>query len=503
MFYMRTYVPVNPDLRRSIIWNVTNAHSQGIIEAALDCIVSMDELGIVREFNPAAVRTFGYSREEAVGRRLAELIVPPELREAHERGFRRYIATAESEVLGRRIELTAMRADGSLFPMELAISKMEDGSDGSTLFVGFIRDLSELRSAELLYRTVIEHLPLAAYRNRATDYPATLYMSPQIEDMLGYPADAWLGDDNGFYGSVVHPDDLERANAECADARAAGVPFRSEYRMVHNDGTTVWVLDQSTIVRDEGGAPLFAQGFLLDITEQKRLEEQLRQSQKMDAIGQLAGGVAHDFNNMLTAISGYADLLALSFEGSGDPRVDDVEQIRKAAGHAAALTRQLLAFGRKQMLRPQRLEVNDVVRDLEKMLARTIGGEVELEVSLADGLASVETDPDQLVQVILNIALNGRDAMPGGGLLRVATGSVESDGDRFVSVEVSDTGTGIDERVRNRMFEPFFTTKDQGKGTGLGLATAYGVVSQSGGRIEVETALGEGSTFRVLLPAAA
>jgi len=480
---------------------VTSAHSQGIIEAALDCIIAMDEHGIVREFNPAAVRTFGYTREEAIGRRLGDLIVPPSLRDAHEHGFRRYLATGKTEVLGRRIELTAMRSDGSLLPVELAISRLEDG--GGNRFVGFIRDLTELRDAELLYRTVIEHLPLAAYRNTANDQPATLYMSPQIEDMLGYPAEAWLGGaDNGFYASVVHPGDLEHANATCAAARAAGVPFRLEYRMLHRDGTVVWVLDQSTIVRDESGAPLFAQGFLLDVTEQKRLEEQLRQSQKMEAIGQLAGGVAHDFNNMLTAISGYADLLAHSFDAD-DPRVDDVEQIRKAAGHAAALTRQLLAFGRKQMLRPQRLEVNDVVRDLEKMLARTIGGEVELQLSLADGLAPVETDPDQLVQVILNIALNGRDAMPGGGLLRLATVSVESGGDRYVAVEVTDTGTGIDEHVRNRLFEPFFTTKDQGKGTGLGLATAYGVVSQSGGRIEVETALGEGSTFRVLLPAAA
>ena len=153
------------------------------------------------------------------------------------------------------------------------------------------------------------------------------------------------------------------------------------------------------------------------------------------------------------------------------------------------------------MLRPQRLEVNDVVRDLEKMLTRTMGGEIELELSLSDGLAPVETDPDQLVQVILNIALNGRDAMPAGGLLKLTTGNVESDGDRYVAVEVTDTGTGIDEHVRSRLFEPFFTTKQQGKGTGLGLATAYGVVSQSGGRIEVDSTLGKGSTFRVLLPA--
>ena len=262
------------------------------------------------------------------------------------------------------------------------------------------------------------------------------------------------------------------------------------------------MLDQTIPMRDELGTIVCHQGFLLDITEQKQLEEQLRQSQKMEAIGQLAGGIAHDFNNMLTAISGYAELLAYSFD-EGDSRADDVDQIRKAAAHAAALTRQLLTFSRKQVLLPQRLDVNDVVRDLETMLARTIGAEVELRTSLADGLAFVETDPDQLAQVVLNMAINGRDAMPDGGILTISTSLVDSETGAFVAVEVADTGTGMDEETRTRVFEPFFTTKDTGKGTGLGLATAYGVVSQSGGRIEIDTALGEGSTFRVLLPAAA
>jgi len=244
------------------------------------------------------------------------------------------------------------------------------------------------------------------------------------------------------------------------------------------------------------------QGFLLDITEQKQLEERFRQSQKMEAIGQLAGGIAHDFNNMLTAISGYAELLAHSFD-EGDPRAEDVDQVRKAAAHAAALTRQLLAFSRKQILLPQRLDVNAIVRDLQVILARTIGAGVELKTSLEDGLSLVETDPDQLAQVVLNLALNGRDAMPAGGCLTITTSAAELDGGPFVSVEVTDTGTGMDEETRSRVFEPFFTTKETGKGTGLGLATAYGFVSQSGGRIEIDSAPGEGSTFRVLLPAAA
>ena len=261
------------------------------------------------------------------------------------------------------------------------------------------------------------------------------------------------------------------------------------------------MLDQTIPVRDAAGQTVCHQGFLLDITEQKQLEEQLRQSQKMEAVGQLAGGIAHDFNNMLTAISGYAELLAYSFE-EGDPRADDVDQVRKAAAHAAALTRQLLAFSRKQVLLTQRLDVNTVLRDLEPMLARTIGAEVKLKTLLENGLALVETDPDQLAQVVLNMALNGRDAMPAGGSLTITTSGVDLDSGPFVSVEVTDTGTGMDEETRGRAFEPFFTTKDTGKGTGLGLATAYGFVSQSGGRIEIDSTLGEGSTVRVLLPAA-
>ena len=479
---------------------------QAILESSLDCILVMDHDGLVREWNPAAERTFGWTRQEVLGQRLGDLIVPAELRARHEEGLRRAATTGESRIIGQRLRLPALRKDGSTITVELAITKVE--REGHALFTGTIRDITEtvraeeaLQAAEERYRSLIENIPLATYMNSVDEPFTCIYMSPQIEQLLGYTREEWASRPE-LATEGIHPDDRERTAALAREARQQGVSTRSEFRFLARDGRSVWVLDHTIPVRGADGATICHQGFLLDITEQKQLEEQLRQSQKMEAIGQLAGGIAHDFNNMLTGISGYADLLAHSFD-AGDPRIEDVEQIRKAAAHAAALTRQLLAFGRKQMLRPQRLEVNDVVRDLERMLARTIGGEVELELSLADGLAPVETDPDQLVQVILNIALNGRDAMPGGGLLRLATGSVESGGDHFVAVEVTDTGTGIDDDVRSRLFEPFFTTKDQGKGTGLGLATAYGVISQSGGRIEVETTLGEGSTFRVLLPAAA
>jgi PAS domain S-box-containing protein len=428
------------------------------------------------------------------------------LRKRHEEGLARAAKTGESRIMGQRLRLPALRRDGSTFTSELAITRVERG--GRTFFTGTLRDLTEIvraeeekTVAEARYRSLIENIPLVTYMNSVEEPFTSLYMSPQVEALLGYTPEEWAAQPE-LARDGIHPDDRERMQLLAREAREQGVPTRAEFRFIARDGRVVWVLDQTIPMRDAEGRILAHQGFLLDITEQKLLEEQLRQSQKMDAVGQLAGGIAHDFNNMLTAISGYAELLAFSFD-EDDPRADDVDQVRKAAAHAAALTRQLLMFSRKQVLLPQRLDVNDVVRDLEAMLARTIGAEVELKTSLETALPLVETDPDQLAQVVVNMAINGRDAMPAGGVLTISTKTVDSELGPFVVVEIADTGTGMDEETRTRACEPFFTTKEKGKGTGLGLATAYGVVSQSGGRIEIDTALGEGSTFRVLLPAAA
>jgi two-component system cell cycle sensor histidine kinase/response regulator CckA len=481
------------------------AEREAVLDSSLDCIVVMDSEGVVREWNPAAELTFGWTREEAIGRRLGDLIVPEDLRQRHEDGLAHAARTGESRIMGQRLRLPALRKDGSTFTSELAITRIQRGGD--TFFTGTLRDLTEIvraeeekTAAEARYRSLIENIPLVTYMNSIEEPITSLYMSPQVESLLGYTPEEWAARPE-LARDGIHPDDRQRIETLASKARKQGIATRCEFRFVARDGRIVWVLDQTIPMRNDEGTIVGHQGFLLDITEQKQLEEQLRQSQKMEAIGQLAGGIAHDFNNMLTAISGYAELLAYSFD-EGDPRAEDVDQVRKAAAHAAALTRQLLTFSRKQVLLPQRLDVNDVVRDIEAMLARTIGAEVELKTSLEDGLALVETDPDQLAQVVLNIAINGRDAMPNGGVLTISTSTVDTELGSFVLIEIADTGTGMDEETRTRAFEPFFTTKDTGKGTGLGLATAYGVISQSGGRIEVDTVLGDGSAFRVLLPAA-
>ena len=253
-------------------------------------------------------------------------------------------------------------------------------------------------------------------------------------------------------------------------------------------------------------------GVATEITERKRLEEQLLQSQKMEAVGQLAGGVAHDFNNILTAIVGYADLLAAEFTGTNSRHLEDLEEIRKAARRAAALTRQLLAFSRKQVLEPRIIDMNGVVLNLEKMLRSLISENIALQTHLAADLAAARADPNQLEQVIMNLAINARDAMPEGGALTIETGNATLDEDyaaqhvsvlpgEYVMLAVTDTGCGMDEHTKARIFEPFFTTKAPGRGTGLGLSTVYGIVKQSGGNIWLYSEPNKGTTFKVYLPA--
>jgi two-component system cell cycle sensor histidine kinase/response regulator CckA len=272
-----------------------------------------------------------------------------------------------------------------------------------------------------------------------------------------------------------------------------------------------------SIARIESPGRTLFTAWIRDLTERRRVEEalriseaQLRQAQKMEAVGRLAGGVAHDFNNVLTAIFGYADLLLDSLE-LVDPRRTDVEEIKRAANRAAALTRQLLAFSRKQVMLPRRVSVNEIIANIQTLLAKLVGDEIELRIHAAPGLGDVIADPGQIEQVLMNLAANSRDAMPEGGRLTIATANARLDdtdvaditgmtpGD-FVTLTVADSGTGIPEDVRPHIFEPFFTTKEQGKGTGLGLATVYGIVKQSGGWIYLDEAPTPGASFTVYLP---
>jgi PAS domain S-box-containing protein len=335
-----------------------------------------------------------------------------------------------------------------------------------------------------------------------------IYNSPSYQRILGYAVDE-LGATSSF--EQVHPDDRQIVVDAAAEARRTGVGRRVEYRMRHKDGSWVYLESTASPVMNAKGEVENLVIVNRDIGERRRLEEQLRQSQKMDAIGRLSGGVAHDFNNLLGVIIGYAEILQERIAETDSMRAP-VDQIIKAGNRASSLTKQLLAFSRQQVLEPKILLLNAVVSDTEKMLRRLIGEDIELLTSLDPALGKIRADQGQVEQVIMNLAVNARDAMPEGGRLVIETSNFEID-DKFarryaypvlpgsyVLLTVSDNGIGMDSTTQQRIFEPFFTTKEKGKGTGLGLSTVYGVVKQSGGYIDVVSARGKGTTFNIYLP---
>ena len=355
---------------------------RAVLDAALDAVIGMDADGVITYWNPRAEAIFGWGREEALGRRLSDLVIPERYREAHSRGLARFLATGEGPVLGQRIELEGLRRDGTEFPVELSITAVKQGET--------------------------------------------------------YTFSA----------------------------------------------------------------------FLADLTERRRLEAQLLHSQKMEAVGRLAAGVAHDFNNSLGVILGYTELL---MRQAGDAQRGKLEQILKATQSASGLTSQLLLFSRSQAVDPKVLSLSALLSEVEKMLRRLIGEDIELTILPGADLGQVKADPGQLEQVVMNLCLNARDAMRDGGRLRIETANAELDAafaarhkpmaaGRYVMLAVSDTGSGIAKDTQSKIFEPFFTTKERGKGTGLGLAIVYGIVKQAGGYVWVYSEMGRGTTFKIYLP---
>ena len=313
-------------------------------------------------------------------------------------------------------------------------------------------------------------------------------------DVLGYDPEELVGT---RLSDLVHPEDLEAARERVGDD-----PRMVEHvtaRLRHTDGRWVVIEGVTTPIYDDRGALELLLVISRDITERQSLEEQLRHSQKMESIGRLAGGVAHDFNNILTAIRGYAELLLLDLADDAPAR-ESAAEISRAASRAAELTGQLLAFSRKQVLRPQRLDLNEIVSEMSSMLRRLVGEDVVLKTELDTELSPTLADPTQVEQVLLNLAVNARDAMPSGGRLTIRTANVDGEDGPRVALVVADTGEGMDAATAERIFEPFFTTKEVGAGTGLGLATVHGIVAQSGGTIDVQSEPGVGTAFTICLP---
>jgi two-component system, cell cycle sensor histidine kinase and response regulator CckA len=369
-------------------------------------------------------------------------------------------------------------------------------------FVGYFVDVTDrkevadvLERAEERYRALIENVSDVI---TVLDLEANiLYLSPSVKLLSGYEPAELLGQPGSAF---IHPDDAPRVAGALANLfENPSATAREVYRVVARDGSLRHV---ESVATNLVGVPAVG-GIVVntrDITERIELESRLLHNQKMQAIGALAGGVAHDFNNLLTVIEGHASLLAQELDPD-DERRENAEEIRGATRRASALTRQLLAFGKRQVLHPRVMRLNDSVLDMERMLRRLMGADVEMVVELDPEEALVRADPGQIQLVILNLVVNARDALDDGGRIAVRTGisgRSGSKGGRYCTLSVSDDGMGIPEEIRGRLFEPFFTTKPEG--TGLGLSTVFGVVEQSGGRVEVESRVGEGSTFTVFLP---
>ena len=389
-------------------------------------------------------------------------------------------------------QLDALRVLGRQVMAQLELRRQAFGTDR-------LRDAEHRRDAEDRFRQLAESIQQVFWM---TDpHGALLYVSPAFETIFGRSCESLVANP-GVWMDAVHPDDRERVE-QAAYARSRRDEYDEVYRIVRPDGAVRWIRDRAFHMYDEAGELYRLVGTAADITEQRHLEEQLQQAQKMEIVGRLAGGVAHDFNNLLTVINGMADLV-LAGLAEDDPARRDLTQIRLAGDRAAALTRRLLAVSRRQILKPEVVDLSAIVTGLRDMIQRLIGEDITLVLELAPDLASIRADPGQIEQVLLNLVVNALDAMPDGGVLTIETRTVQVDevyaaehpGTRtgpHAMLAVRDTGVGMDESIRRRIFEPFFTTKAYGKGTGLGLSMVYGIVKQSGGSIWFQSEPGHGS----------
>jgi two-component system cell cycle sensor histidine kinase/response regulator CckA len=468
--------------------------------------LELDREGRITYCNDFFLGLTGWSRDEAMGADYLAAFLPPgsPAREV----FARTMAGGEAPIHFRNAILTR---NGSLRAIEWNNTLLREAGDRVVGVLSIGEDVTdreravlELRRSEAEFRGLVEHATIGIAR--ATREGRFLTVNPALIRMLGYRWAEELLRLDMARDVYADPADWVRLMAQFARADVA----TAETEWKRRDGSRIAVRLNVRLIRGQAGEPEYFEGLVEDVTAQRNLEIQFRQAQRLEAVGRLAGGVAHDFNNILTAIRGYGDLL-LEELGEDDARRHDVEEIRAAADRATALTRQLLAFSRKQVLQVRVLDLNAVIRTLEKMLRRLIGEDIRLAFTLADDVGTVRTDPGQIEQVILNLVVNARDAMPAGGRLAVETANVALDDGyadahpgtapgSYVMLALSDTGTGMDADVMSQIFEPFFTTKEQGKGTGLGLATVYGIVKQSGGHVAVESEPGRGTTFRIYLP---
>jgi PAS domain S-box-containing protein len=477
----------------------------GVILLALD----MDaQISLVNRY---ACSLLGWTEDELLGRNWIETCLPARIRDAITTKFHDLISGDLSVV---EYLILTRSGEERLIEWHNTVLRDEAGHVIGTFSSG--ADITKRNQAIEALRTAEERIRFALQAANVgvwdMDYATgTVRWTEMIEAHYGLQPGTFGGTFEAFI-ERVHPDDRQSVLETMGKAMKSGKDFSVMNRANCPDGTVRWLNGTGRIHLGPGGEPLRAIGISQDVTERRTLEEQFQQAQKMEAVGQLAGGVAHDFNNLLTAILGFSNFVMDSFEGD-DRRRSDLQQVIKAGERATTLTRQLLAFSRKQLLQPVAVNLNVLVVGVQQMLTRLIGEQIDLVTVIAPDLRIVRADPGQLEQIVTNLVVNARDAMPVGGRVSIETANVELDDSyamqhqpvrpgSYVMLAVSDGGIGMNEEVKRRVFEPFFTTKEPGKGTGLGLATVYGIVKQSGGYICVYSEPGAGTTFKIYLPVA-
>jgi two-component system, cell cycle sensor histidine kinase and response regulator CckA len=481
---------------------------RALIERSIQGIVIHVD-GVIRFANPAMAKLFGFDRAaDAIGSNIFSFIAPADRQKVMEHARARRVGLHAPD----HYELRALKRDGSVVWLDALVTAVPWDDQPATLAA--VIDVTEakraeedLRGSEERFRQLVENIKEAFI---LTELPGheTLYLSRAWEEICGRSLEDLYGDSRVWF-DAVHPDDREAVEAAIREVEG-GKPATTTFRVGRPDGSIRWVRARAFPVLSAERRAYRLVGLVEDITDVRRTEDQLLQAQKMEAVGRLAGGVAHDFNNLLTAILGYAELVAADL-GTAHPSRADIQEIITAADSAENLTRQLLAFSRRQVLQPQILDLNQVLKRMERLLRRLIREDIELRMSLAPHLGLMNADSGQIEQVVMNLAANARDAMPDGGRLIIETTNVVLDADSaqqhsgavpgvYVVLTVSDTGVGMDRETQTRLFEPFFTTKELGQGTGLGLATVYGIVKQSQGSISVYSEPGHGSTFKIYFP---
>jgi len=518
----------DPDKKRpQLAESVTDTLLSPIFfEAVPDAMVAVNQKGEIVQINSQTERLFGYTQDELLGQRI-EVLVPVGQRALHHQHRERLHHKPEMRRMGAQLDLRGRRKDGSEFPVEISLSPVP--TDAGMVVLSAIRDITYRKRMEEQLRKA--HEELAASKDRqlqeSQNRLALIVDSSQdaiigknldgtithwnkgAQHIYGYTAEEVIGKPISLLAPKDRPDEIPGILEKIRGGDA--VEYFETVR-VRKDDQRLNVSISVSPIRNANGEIIGASAIARDVTSQKRAEELLRQAQKMEAVGRLAGGVAHDFNNVLGIVTACCELLRTRIEPNGNAQF--IDNISEAAKRGASLTRQLLIFSRRQVgLQPRLLDLNDSLKEVVKLLRPLMGDDVQIIVRHGADTAVVESDPAQLDQIVLNIAVNARDAMPRGGKLILETSVQEFDAalaerhppmkpGKYVLLAISDTGTGMDATTLAQIFEPFFTTKETGKGTGLGLATVYGIVKQSGGHIWVYSEVGRGTTFKIYLPAA-